>query len=62
MHGIFQPKIWFDYSGGVKIWDEIKEKGSDGPTVVADVVGSVEWFDVMAFDFAGNVSATLPPN
>ncbi len=62
MHGIFQPTIWLDYSGGVRKWDEIKEKGSDGPTAVADVVVREGWFVVMDFVFAGNVSETLLQN
>jgi|TARA_B100001250_G_scaffold401876_1_gene414278 hypothetical protein len=46
----------------VRKWDEIKEKGSDGPTAVADVVVREGWFVVMDFVFAGNVSETLLQN
>ena len=43
----------------MKIWGEIKENGSDGPTAAADAEGREVWCDDMDFGFAGNVSVIL---
>ena len=62
MYGIFQPKIWLDYSGGVRKWDEMKEKGSDEPTAVVVVAEREAWSVVMVSVFADNVSEILLQN
>lgn len=43
----------------MKIWGEIKEKGSDGPSAAEGVVEREVWCDVMDFVFVGNVFAIL---
>ena len=44
----------------MKIWGEIKEKGSDGPSAAEGVVEREVWYDATGSVYVGNVFAILP--